>query len=100
MMASYTKLKDGSWGIRVDGTVAPGSVVTVTKKDGTRNTEKVAKVLWTGNGVALCSIAPKDAKPQSQPSSRSRVAGRKYECPECGDYVFPGTRCWETGCTH
>jgi hypothetical protein len=23
-----------------------------------------------------------------------------YECDECGDYVRPGTRCWETGRTH
>ena len=23
-----------------------------------------------------------------------------YECEECGDYVRPGTRCWETGTKH
>lgn len=23
-----------------------------------------------------------------------------YECDECGDYVRPGTRCWETGHIH
>jgi len=24
----------------------------------------------------------------------------KYECPECGEYVVPGTICWETGARH
>jgi hypothetical protein len=24
----------------------------------------------------------------------------KYECPECGEYVNPGTVCWETGRRH
>lgn len=27
-------------------------------------------------------------------------SGGRYECEECGDYVYPGSRCWETGMTH
>lgn len=36
-------------------------------------------------------------------SSRGRSRGAPrgmYECEECGEYVRPGTRCWETGATH
>jgi len=36
----------------------------------------------------------------SRGTSRPSGRGRKYECPECGDYVYPGTRCWETGMIH
>jgi len=32
--------------------------------------------------------------------SKSSVPSGKYECPECGDYVVPGTECWETGWRH
>ena len=26
--------------------------------------------------------------------------GRKFECHDCGDDVYPGTECWETGLKH
>lgn len=33
-------------------------------------------------------------------SSGPRPPRGKYECPECGEYVTPGTVCWETGMRH
>lgn len=54
---SYAKLSNGAWGIRTPGVAHPGQTVTVTKKDGTRKVEKIDRVVWTGNGVSLCSIA-------------------------------------------
>ena len=65
-MASYTKLKSG-WGVRVTGATPPkpGHRVTVTKKDGSTATETVTRVVWSGNGVHLCAIAAKQAKPLS-----------------------------------
>ncbi|MCI0488950.1 MAG: hypothetical protein L0229_20350 [Blastocatellia bacterium] len=58
-MATYTKLKSGEWGIRVEGENAAkkGDSVTVTKKDGSTKSETVKAVLWTGNGITLCAIA-------------------------------------------
>jgi len=29
-----------------------------------------------------------------------RSANRPYVCDECGELVYPGTRCWETGLLH
>ena len=53
MYATYTKLNDGSWGLRVScGPVAPYATVTVTKKSGETKVETVGQVLWTGNGVS------------------------------------------------
>jgi hypothetical protein len=38
--------------------------------------------------------------PRSCPVPARRNPNRKYECEECGEFVFPGTSCWETGCIH
>jgi len=90
--ATYTQLRDGSWGIRVPGTVNAGQSITVRKKDGSTKTETVKAILWSGRDsrsgetVSLCSIQPK--------------ANRRYECEECGEYVYPGSSCWETGMIH
>ena len=58
MKATYTKLKDGSWGVRVEGITKPEGNITVTKKDGTSKEETIKTVVWSGNGVYLCSIVP------------------------------------------
>lgn len=33
MTSTYTKLKDGNWGIRVPGSAKAGQQVTITKKE-------------------------------------------------------------------
>lgn len=97
MTATYTKLKDGTWGVRVNGTITAGATATVTKKSGETKTEKIGRVLWTGNGVSLCSVAASSVKstytPQSGRSSRGRRTGcscgsiegeyRDYCCSSC-----------------
>lgn len=88
--ASYTKLKTGEWGLRVQGKVTPGEKIVVTKKDGSTKEEEVGQVLWSDSTVTLASLVP---KPQE-------FRRRKYECEECGDIVQPGTQCWETGNIH
>jgi len=56
-MNTYTKLKDGSWGIRVAGEKpAIGAVLTIQKKDGSTRQETVSRVLWSEGGIVLCSI--------------------------------------------
>lgn len=67
-MASYTKLQSGAWGVRITGATPPktGQRVTVTKKDGSTATETINRVVWSGNGVYLCAIAAKQAKPKSR----------------------------------
>lgn len=68
MKATYAKLRDGSWGVRVTGGVpAAGTALTVRKKSGETKSETIARVLWTGDGVALCAI---------EPSSRSTSRGQ------------------------
>lgn len=96
--ASYTKLRDGSWGIRVPDALraTAGSVVSVKKQSGETKDEIVDRVLWSGQGISLCSIR----RSASASGGSSRRSGRSYECGDCGDYVTPGTRRWETGMMH
>lgn len=54
--ATYTKLRSGDWGVRVQGTVSAGAKLTVTKKSGERKIETIAKVVWSGNGITLAAI--------------------------------------------
>lgn len=57
MNATFAKLRDGSWGLRVKGQVSSGQSVTVTKKSGGSEVKTVGRVLWSGDGVSLCTIA-------------------------------------------
>lgn len=105
--ASYNKLRDGSWGIKVQGSAKPGDRITVTKRDGSSKVETVDKVVWSGNGVAICSVIETRGASSSSSGGRrnahgntSRAPAGTYECEECGEYVRKGTRCWETGHTH
>lgn len=84
MTASYAKLKSGDWGIRVTGgNVSTGSTVTVTKKDGTTKTETVTQVVWSGNGVTLCAVAP--SRQPARSGGYRPQAGRRTGCA-CGSY--------------
>lgn len=86
-MTTYTKLNNGSWGVRVRGTATKGQKVTVTKKDGTTKTETIAAVLWSGDGVSLCSIAP------SAPSAAAGVVRSAFKKPATSRRLRPGMEC-------
>jgi hypothetical protein len=68
---SYTKLRSGSWGVRVqaeteDETLPQaGETVTVYRKDGSSSNETVTKLVWQGSGVALYALDEREAKPNS-----------------------------------
>ena len=102
--ATYTKLRDGSWGIKVPGKAVPGQQVTVETRAGARKQEVVGIVMWTGadrfsGGTAsLCTIGVKGAggmaprvpgefRPVEEPASYQRSpyeADDFDECAECG----------------
>jgi len=93
MATTYTKLRDGSWGVRVEGPApAAGLTVTVTKKSGETKAEKIGKVLWTGNGVSLCSIeGSKPANGSSNGQTQAPRRGRSCSCT--ADCCRNGCRC-------
>lgn len=99
--ATFTKLRDGSWGLRIVGpnAVEPGQTVTVTKKSDETSTERVGEVIWSdGKGVTLAKIAARvttPAAPRYAAPSRGRrmrtcgYCDRHYPadglCSNCGD---------------
>lgn len=82
---TYTKLRSGDWGIRVQGIPQPGQQVLVRRKDGKAKWERVDRVLWKGDGIALCSIAMPNVRPSYGPRFPSRRDdGATKVCWECG----------------
>jgi len=79
--ATYTKLRSGDWGIRVQGSVEAGAVLTVTKKSGEAKAETVAKVVWSGNGITLCAIGQ-----SARPTSASNGRGRNWDPDKFNGY--------------
>lgn len=75
MATTYTKLRDGSWGIRSTDKVRTGDAVTVRKQSGETKTETVDKILWTGDGVTLASIVRSN---QPVISRQAKEYDRKY----------------------
>lgn len=71
--ATYTKLKDGSWGVRMPGAAPKGhrAAISVTKKGGETKVEQI-EVIWSGDGVCLCRILV-----SSRPSSSNRYSGSR-----------------------
>ena len=86
MQATPTKLRNGSWGARVQSTdVAEGDTVTVTTRAGKTWQATVERVLWTGDGVSVCATTSLDRSASA--SSRNGVFGRDYcggPCPVSG----------------
>lgn len=76
-MATYTKLRDGSWGVKVRGKATVGQTVTVTKRDGQKKTETITQVLWTGDGVSLCAISAARETGHGRPTQATRRAANK-----------------------
>lgn len=86
-MATWTKLRDGSWGIKGPKTeIAAGARVQVQKKDGEIQTVTIAKVVWSGDDVAIASIV---AERREGGNGGGANAGGKT-CADCGKRLVNG----------
>jgi hypothetical protein len=97
MKATYTKLRSGEWGIRVEGNPKIGQTLTVIKKSGESRNETIAKIVWSGGGVSLCAITRADAGTAMRPNRPSK--GRWTGCA-CGSIEDQprASDCWS--CRH
>lgn len=57
---SYAKLRSGNWGVRVPFEVEPGQAIVVKTKKGKTREETIGRIVWQGNGVWLCTVAPRE----------------------------------------
>lgn len=93
-MTTYTKLRDGSWGVKGKGLVA-GNNVTVTKKSGESKVETIDHVLWTGNdGTQLASIQQTKRSNRGQYNSSNRYSRGLNRDGDCHcDMCSTGNEC-------
>jgi hypothetical protein len=80
-VASYAKLQDDSWGVRVPGAATVGATVTVVTKSGDSRQETIVAVLSTDERGSLCSIKPRERR-----SPRTTRSGYRRGSPEDRDY--------------
>ena len=76
---SFTKLRNGSWGIKGSGLRA-GLVVGVVKRDGSTSNVTVDRIVWDGGNVQIASI--KQGAGRTASTHAARPAGHSCEC--CG----------------
>jgi hypothetical protein len=53
---TFAKLRDGTWGVRVQGSPQSGDTVLVSRKDGTQSKQTIDQVVYTGSGFSLVTI--------------------------------------------
>lgn len=73
MTATPIKLKNGSWGARVQGSVDVGAKLDVQTKSGKTWTATVERVVWSGSGVTIVATR-----------SRSRRGSGREDCRRYG----------------
>lgn len=83
--ATYTKLRDGSWGLRVQGKAFDGQDVLVTTRAGRTVEESVGKVLWSDGKISLCKTFASQMPRRGKASAgRCRRCGSEMEACEHG----------------
>lgn len=59
MTTTWTKLKNGTWGVRSTEALLEGMFVDVSRKDGTSKEVIIGRQVWCGNGVWVYEVPPK-----------------------------------------
>lgn len=86
LTASFARLRDGSWGLRIPGRVTAGQTVIAVTRDGRRENLTIGSVLFqaAGDKPALCTIgAPAAARPSSPISTATRRTSRPGRWTGC-----------------
>ena len=82
MAISFSKLKNGQWGIRGTG-IKIGVANSVTKRDGSTTTAVASRILWTGeDGTQIAEIG-----------NTSHSTKRRGGCDCTDDCCSRGCRC-------
>jgi len=92
-VGTYAKLRDGSWGVRLEGDSVQGTVILVKKRSGETKQERLAARVWSGNGVSLWSIDSGEARQSSRVSSARARSGNG--CSECRQTATRTAQIWE-----
>ena len=84
--ASPAKLRDGSWGARVEGTPKPGDIVEIITKSGKTWFVRVDSIIWSGpdkyndgGPISLCETSSVEDDPAVADSGKH---GRENPDPD------------------
>ena len=101
------RARNGRFKVCPGGSRAVGDVVTYKGKPykvawgpGTTKYGKKYKLAFFDGTKEFWVDADAVAPSRGSGGGGSPRRGGRYECEDCGDYVTPGTRCWETGMMH
>jgi hypothetical protein len=87
--ATWTKLKSGDWGVRLEGLGKPGQSVQVEKKAGGSSTVALDRLIWKGNGISLWSIRKSGGSGGGDSGwavpKKYSSGPKKERCAECGE---------------
>ena len=91
LTASPTKLRNGTWGARVESESAKsGDEVTIRTRAGKEWIARIERVVWSGNGVAIVSTV---SAPRGGSSRRpARASNGECICGACEDLMSMGYR--------
>jgi hypothetical protein len=92
MQASFVKLSNGDWGIKVEGKgIRPGLIVNVTRKDGSIHKMRLGQVTKISKETYYCTIA-KQQSARPQPPRKlfdvDPVSSKKEIPPDDGSIPF------------
>lgn len=80
--ATFTKLRNGSWGLRVTQPVQPGDVVLTKTKANVYSKQTIGAIVWAGNGVFLCTIGEKPKKVEKIVPRQTSFEEPEFYSPE------------------
>lgn len=87
--AKPIKLRDGSWGACIQGTVEEGEIVTITTRAGKEWGAQVTRVVWSGerDGKPLSILATRSIESRlgTVTPIRKETADETGELPYCED---------------
>jgi hypothetical protein len=86
--ASWAQLKDGTWGLRLQGETTEGEVVKAQTRGGKISYETVGKIVWVGrnnvtDGSVAYTIATLGPKPEKKKPAKKRAAKPVVEETSC-----------------
>lgn len=91
--ATWTKLRNGTWGARGDaGAMAAGEQIEITTRAGKVTVATVERVVWTDGQVAIAAVAERARTRRSNGTGHRHGRGR---CVECDAWGPAGQQCRE-----
>ena len=82
MKATWTKLRSGDWGVRIEGDVDPSTGVWVVTKAGKRSFVDLKKKLWSKAGVSVWSVQKQESPKRSSGDGKDLATEKQMRLVE------------------